>query len=124
MRYTQAQEPLAVGRTSIAIDTGYGNAKKTHFFNVTAFGKTAETMEKFVKKGTKVALECEAVQNEYTDRNGNKVQTVSFNIKNFEFAESKGTGTNTNSNVSNTAEPQSAEGFFPIGNVDDEDLPF
>lgn len=122
MRYTQGQEPLAIGKTSIAIDAGYGNNRKTNFFNVTAFGKTAETMEKFVKKGTKVVLECEAVQNEYNDRNGNKVNTVSFTIKNFEFAEGKATA---NSNISNdTAEPQSTEGFFPISNSDDDDLPF
>lgn len=56
---------------------------------MTAWGKTAETMEKYVTKGTKIIVECEARQNNYTDRNGNKVNTVDFTVLSFEFSESK-----------------------------------
>lgn len=87
VRYTQSNK--AVGRFSIAVDTGYGDNKKTNFFNCIAWEKTAETLEKYAPKGTKLLLECEAVQNQYEDKNGNKVNTVEFVVKNFEFCESK-----------------------------------
>lgn len=121
LRYTQAAEPLTVGRTSIAVETGFGNNKKTHFFNIAAFGKQAETMEKFVKKGTKIVLECEATQNNYKDRNGNAVQTVSFIVRNFEFAESK----NSASKQEEKAHMQVQDGFYPMSDdIGDDDVPF
>jgi single-strand DNA-binding protein len=91
LRYSQGDNSMAIGRFSIAVDSGYGDKKKTNFFNMTAFGKTAETLEKYVKKGAKVALECEANQSQYTDKNGNNVNTVDFIVKNFEFCESRNT---------------------------------
>lgn len=89
MRYSQGENSMAIGRFSIAIDNGYGDKKKTNFFNCTIFGKQAEAFEKYVPKGTKVLLECEANQNQYTDKNGNKVNSVDFIVKSFEFCESK-----------------------------------
>ena len=89
MRYSQGENSMAIGRFSIAIDSGYGDKKKTKFFNCTIVGKQAEACEKYVPKGTKVLLECEANQNQYTDKNGNKVNSVDFIVKSFEFCESK-----------------------------------
>ena len=87
VRYTQNNK--AVGRLSIAVDTGYGDNKKTSFFDCVAWEKTAESLEKYAPKGTKLLLECEAVQNQYTDKDGKKVSKVEFIIKNFWFCESK-----------------------------------
>ena len=89
MRYSQGENSMAIGRFSIAIDSGYGDKKKTSFFNCAIFGKQAEAFERYVPKGTKVLLECEANQNQYTDKNGNKVNSVDFIVKSFEFCESK-----------------------------------
>ena len=123
--YTQSANPLAVGRTSVAVESGYGDKKKTSFFNISAFGKTAETMDKFVKKGTKVILECEAAQNEYIDREGKKQNTVSFIVKSFEFAESKSASSSAGQ-ISDAPKPQSnTDGFYPVDNtIEDDDLPF
>lgn len=125
LRYTQSANPLAVGRTSIAVESGYGDKKKTSFFNISAFGKTAETMDKFVKKGTKIILECEAAQNEYTDREGKKQNMVSFIVKSFEFAESKAASSSAG-RISDAPKPQSnTDGFYPVDNtIEDDDLPF
>lgn len=123
--YTQSANPLAVGRTSVAVESGYGDKKKTSFFNISAFGKTAETMDKFVKKGTKIILECEAVQNEYTDRAGKKQNTVSFNVKSFEFAESKVASSSAGQTSDAPKSQSNADGFYPIDNtIEDDDLPF
>ena len=119
MRYSQGENSMAIGRFSIAIDSGYGDKKKTNFFNCTIFGKQAEAFEKYVPKGTKVLLECEANQNQYTDKNGNKVNSVDFIVKSFEFCESKS---------QSNSQPQHAssnDGFMSIpDNLDDECLPF
>nr|DAL59180.1 MAG TPA_asm: Single strand binding protein [Caudoviricetes sp.] len=125
LRYTQSANPLAVGRTSIAVESGYGDKKKTSFFNISAFGKTAETMDKFVKKGTKIILECEAVQNEYTDREGKKQNRVSFIVKSFEFAESKVASSSAGQTSDAPKSQSNADGFYPIDNtIEDDDLPF
>lgn len=122
IRYIQNGNQTAVGRFSLAVETGYKDKKRTDFFNMTVWGKQAETMEKYVPKGTKIIVECEARQNNYTDRNGNKVNTVDFTVLNFEFSESK--------NANQSERPQNA----PQNNVDSdgfmqipdnmEDLPF
>lgn len=125
LRYTQSANPLAVGRTSIAVESGYGDKKKTSFFNISAFGKTAETMDKFVKKGTKIILECEAAQNEYTDREGKKQNTVSFIVKSFEFAESKVASSSAGQANDAPKSQSNTDGFYPIDNtIEDDDLPF
>ena len=118
MRYSQGENSMAIGRFSIAIDSGYGDKKKTSFFNCTIFGKQAEAFEKYVPKGTKVLLECEANQNQYTDKNGNKVNSVDFIVKSFEFCESKS---------QSNSQPQPAQsvdmGFMNI-DTDMDSLPF
>ena len=125
LRYKHSSNPLAVGRTSVAVESGYGDKKKTSFFNISAFGKTAETMDKFVKKGTKIILECEAAQNEYTDREGKKQNTVSFIVKSFEFAESKVASSSAGQTSDAPKSQSNADGFYPIDNtIEDDDLPF
>lgn len=111
LRYTQGNN-TAVGKFSIAVDSGYGKNKKTNFFNMTAWGKTAESLHKYAPKGTKLILECQAVQNQYTDKNGNKVNTIDFTVQNFEFAESKSAN-------------KPSEEYYTVDEVlEDEDLPF
>jgi single-strand DNA-binding protein len=115
LRYTG--DNLAIGKFSIAVDTGYGDKKKTNFFNCTTFGKQAETMQKYVTKGQKILVECEALQNTYTDKNGNNVNTVDFRVKSFEFCESA---------KSDTPAPANTPSFNPDGfmQINDADLPF
>ena len=116
MRYSQGENSMAIGRFSIAIDSGYGDKKKTSFFNCTIFGKQAEAFEKYVTKGTKVLLECEANQNQYTDKNGNKVNSVDFIVKSFEFCESK------SQNIQQKS--ASSDGFINIPDGIESELPF
>jgi single-strand DNA-binding protein len=114
LRHTK--DGMAVAAFSLAVDTGYGDNKKTSFFNMTAFKASAESLEKYVKKGTKIIVQCEATQNSYTDREGNKRTSVDFIVRNWEFAESKNTQTNTPAT--------SSDGFMNIANGVDEELPF
>lgn len=121
MRYAQGDNPMAIGRFSLAVDSGYGDKKKTNFFNMTVFGKAAENMEKMVKKGTKILVECEANQNQYKDKNGNNVNNVDFIVKSFEFCESKASQKSQN----NDRPQASSDGFMSIpDNLEDDGLPF
>ena len=121
VRYTQNNK--AVGRFSLAVDTGYGENKKTSFFNCIAWEKTAETLEKHAPKGTKLLLECEAVQNQYEDKNGNKVNTVDFVVKNFEFCEKK-SDTQSDAQPAPAQRHTDSDGFMNIPDGIDEELPF
>lgn len=114
MRYTQSN--TAIGKFSLAVDTGYGDNKKTNFLNMTIWGKQAEALEKYSRKGMKLLVECEALQNVYTDKNGNKVNTVDFRVLNFEFCESKGSQQNE--------QPKAADDSFMNIDSDVDELPF
>ena len=124
LRYT-SQSQTAVGNFSLAVTEGYGDQKKTDFFNMTVWGKLAESMERYVKKGTKIVVECKAVPNQYTDKNGNKVNTVVFDVKSFEFCESKSGGNTGTPATPETPTPSSYDNAIPAGfSYNDEDVPF
>lgn len=119
IRYTKSSNPMAIGRFSLAVDDGFGDQKKTYFFNFTAFGKTAESLEKYVKKGTKIVATGKATQNQWTDKQGNKRSDVAFILQNWEFAESR------TEQAAAAPQPQvDSEGFMQIPDGLDEDLPF
>ena len=96
---------------------------KADFFNCVAFGKTAEVLDKCnVAKGTKLIIEAEVRNNNYTDKEGVKHYGTQLVVQSFEFAESKsaseGTSRPAPSNAAN-------DGFYNVPDgVEDEGLPF
>lgn len=66
IRYTGSQ--TAVCNFSIAIDDGFGQQKKTHYFDVIAWQKTAETVHKYVQKGHLIGIEGRLTQEVWEDR--------------------------------------------------------
>jgi len=66
-----------VANLSIATNETYKNAKgekvtETQWHNVVAWGKTAEIIEKYLKKGSEVAVEGRLVNRNYLDKQGVK----------------------------------------------------
>jgi single-strand DNA-binding protein len=116
MRYTQSAEPLAVGSFSIAVDRK-DKEKKTDFFNCTAFGKTAENIEKFFKKGNKILVSGSLQNDKYTNKEGKEVTTTKIVVREFDFVESK-------SEKSESTEKKDGDGFMNIPDGIDEELPF
>lgn len=113
---------------AIAVNSGYGDNKKTDFFNFTVFGKRAESFAKYVQKGNRIAIQCEAHQRSYTDRSGNKVNTVDFSVNDWEFAQSK-SESNSSPSPAQTSAPTAApsnDDFMNIADGIDEEieLPF
>lgn len=82
---------------SIACDRKYGE-KKTDFFYIKAFAKTAESMNSFLHKGSKIFIEGDLQTDEYTDKAGNKKTSTYIVISSWEFAESKGESENKSGN--------------------------
>ena len=91
IRYTN--DSKCVARFDIAINRKFAKQGETDadFFTCTAFGKTAESLEKCnVTKGTKLLLEAEVRNNNYTDKDGVKRYGTQVLVNSFEFCESKG----------------------------------
>jgi single-strand DNA-binding protein len=66
-----------MARFSIATSETYKNAKgekvkETQWHNVIAWGKIAEIIEKYLVKGSEVAVEGKLVYRNYNDKDGNK----------------------------------------------------
>ncbi len=75
IKNTESGKKLA--RFSIATNESYRNANgekvtETTWHNVVAWGKVAEIAEKFLQKGTEVALEGKLTNKSYNDKEGNK----------------------------------------------------
>lgn len=78
-------------RFSIAVDRRFKREGEpdADFFNCTAFGKTAEFVEKYLQKGTKVLVTGRLQNNNYTTREGQKIYDLRIMVEEIEFAESK-----------------------------------
>lgn len=64
-------------RFSVATNESYRNAKgekvtETTWHNIVAWGKVADIAEKYLLKGTEVALEGKLINRSYTDKDGVK----------------------------------------------------
>ena len=77
-----------VARFCLAVDRTYGE-DETDFFNCVSFGKQAEFVEKYLKKGIKVLVTGHLQNNTYEDKQGNKVTATQIITEEIEFAESK-----------------------------------
>jgi len=91
LRYT----PGGTGtcRFSIAINRTYRNQEGTDvedvlFLNVTTWGKQAENVAEFLKKGRRVAVNGELRSNNWQDKEGNKRTSFEVNAKSVQFLDS------------------------------------
>lgn len=121
VRYTDGGSTIA--KFSLAVDRRFKHegGETADFINCIAFGKTAEFIEKFFFKGTKIALNGRIQTGSYTNKDGVKVYTTDVVVENVEFAESKNNNSNAGSKVNTSAQN---EDFMSIPDVIDEELPF
>lgn len=71
IRYTSGENPLCVANFMIAVDR-MGRDKGADFIPITAFGKTAEIVEKYCHKGKQVGIVGRNTSDNYEDRDGNR----------------------------------------------------
>ena len=74
VRYSQSGKAFA--RMGIAVNRPFSKEKVTDFFNMTAFGKTAEFCGRYMTKGARVLVEGSIQTDNYDSKDGNKVYSV------------------------------------------------
>jgi single-strand DNA-binding protein len=105
LRYTQ--QGLAVANLNIAVSEHFrdGNGesqKRTHWFRATAFGRTAEIVGEYLKKGSKVGISGQLVQRTWQDDHGNNRSAVEIRVNQLELIGGNG---NSNQQYSDAQEP-------------------
>ena len=132
-RYSQnGESPMAIARFSLAVDRrGSRNSTEgqtADFINIVAFGKNGEFAEKYLRKGTKIALTGRIQTGSYTNKDGVKVYTTDIVAEEFEFAESKNASSQANTEyngfTSTSNASMASDGFMNIPDGIDEELPF
>ena len=116
------------------------NFKKdtTHFIRVEAWGKTAELLNQYCAKGSKIGVEGSLKVDKFQDKEGNNREITKVNANRIEFLDSKGANkpsggqqsdSYTNAYGSNKQRPQAPE-ENPFANskgpvdINSDDLPF
>ena len=123
VRYTQGDNAMAIARYSLAVDRRFkrDGEPDADFINCVAFGKSGEFAEKYLKKGTKIAVVGRIQTGSYTNKDGQKVYTTDVVVEEQEFAESK----NSSSSDNNQSAPTNKNtDFMNIPDGIDEELPF
>ena len=128
VRYSQGANATAVARFSLAVDRKFKREgePEADFFNCTAFGKLGEFAEKYLKQGTKIVISGRIENDNYTNKDGQKVYGTRILVEECEFAESKDKSSTTEQKPQNNAsvEAGKAEGFMNVPDGLDEELPF
>ena len=107
-----------IARYNIAVDRKFkrDGDPDADFFQCTSFGKQAEFVEKYLTKGIKVVITGRVQNNNYTDKNGQKVYGTVILVEEIEFAESKKTGSEN--------KEASSDDFINVPEGLVEELPF
>lgn len=99
-----------IARYTLAVDRRVAKGEKaTDFISCVAFTRKAEFAEKYLHKGSKIAITGRIQTGSYTNREGHKIYTTDVVVEENEFVEKK-------------QKEAEHEGFDDI--PDDEELPF
>lgn len=95
IRYAQ-QSDTAIARYTLAVDRLFKREgePQADFLRCVAFGRTAEFAERYLQKGTKIAVTGRLQTGSYTNRDGQRVYTTDVVIESQEFCESKAASSN------------------------------
>lgn len=133
VRYSQGEQAMAIARFSIAVDrrrtSNSQEGQTADFINCVAFGRLGEFSEKYLHKGTKIALTGRIQTGSYTNKDGQRVYTTDIVAEDIEFAESKAASAGNNGgyepvNVPAGNPAPADDGFMNIPDGIDEELPF
>ena len=114
-----------IGKFSIAYNERVKNGDqwedKAHFFDCTAFGKTAESIARFFSRGEQIALECRLAQDSWEDKQtGQKRSKVGLIVNRWHFCGGKSDG-NTTAQATMTAPAKPQVQHVAL---DESDIPF
>ena len=130
VRYSQGDNAMAVARYTLAVDRRFNrnnDDQTADFISCVAFGRSGEFAEKYLHKGTKIAITGRIQTGSYTNKDGVKVYTTDVVVEDQEFAESKnsaGSGDSGFAPAGRHAPAAAGDGFMNIPDGIDEELPF
>lgn len=133
VRYSQGEQAMAIARYTLAVDRRFkrdGDQQTADFISCVAFGRNGEFAEKYLHKGTKIAITGRIQTGSYTNQEGQKVYTTEVVVEEQEFAESKAASEGYHQGggfqPAGRPEPSAAagDGFMNIPDGIDEELPF
>ena len=110
---TYSKDGKAIGKFSLGVTRKF-NKDITDWFNCVSFGKQAETLARYVKKGQQLLVSGEIHFSSYDAQDGTKRYTTTLVINEFDFIAAGQNNSNNEAVSENTfAEP-----------IDDGDMPF
>ena len=124
LRYTTNDK--AYSKFSIANNEGYGENKKTNFFNCTLFGKSAESLNRFLTKGQKVLITGRVELGKFTDKEGIERITIDIIVDSFggvELIGSKSQQETSNNDYSGNNSDFSMNNNDDMTIIDEGDMP-
>ena len=108
-----------VGKFSLASNrkekSGDTWTEKPGFFDCVVFGKSAEILKQYTRKGSKLCVEGSLRWSSWEGSDGKKQSKVEIHVEGFQFLDAKPQG--------EQGEPQGAA-HFDTGGMDDSDIPF
>lgn len=120
--YTQGAEPMCIARYTMAVDRRGKKAEgqpTADFISCVAFRNNAEFAEKYLRQGTKIAVEGRIQTGNYKNKDGQTVYTTDVVIDSQEFCEGKKETQETAPSA-----PADKDGFMNIPDCIDSELPF
>lgn len=87
LRYTVSQK--AVATFTIAVNDGYGENQHTSFFNCVAWGASAENLNKYTSKGSKLLIDGRLQQRSYENRQEKKIYVIEVICNQIEYLNRK-----------------------------------
>lgn len=92
VRYTQGQEQMCIARYTLAVDRRrrqQDQDQTADFISCVAFGRAGEFVEKYLGKGTRIAVVGRLQTGSYVNKDGQTVYTTDVVVEEQYFAESK-----------------------------------
>lgn len=121
---------ISIARFTLAEDRRFkqDNGPDADFVSCVAFGKTAEFIEKWFRRGNKMELSGRIQTGSYENKEGTRVYTTDVVAENVGFSESKSASQGNGSGVSSEKDggfgKTDGDGFMNIPDGIDEELPF
>ena len=116
VRYS-ANTQLANARFSVAVDRKLSKEKRMEaennnqptadFINCVAFGRTAEIIGQYFRKGNKIAITGHIQTGSYENQQGQRIYTTDVIVDQFDFVESANTKNRDNFDNNLNTEPES-----------------
>lgn len=132
VKYMQNEKQTCIAKYTLAVDRRFkrDGEQTADFISCVAYGSIGEFAEKYLQKGTKIAVTGRIQTGSYTNRDGNKVYTTDVVVESQEFVESK---SSASQNHGETSEQKTApkavekapdDDFMKIDDGVSEELPF